>query len=396
MLSEKTPDLDIGEYYYEISINPSRNGCCKVHVVERIAVVISAMLNTSGGVLELQIEPGACISQLSLEKVENTLVRIITAQEKWIPHYLFAKYVERYIQWQINRIYFFVNKASHLVTHCYNAYSTNHGEIKLITDYNVSYSMVCECSFPEQEPRKNHNNQQEVHSAVLDTEHLEKDTCLPVKVGEKYLCRAYNFRSRTLVEVLNTQSVSRDIKEMVSALANTSGGSIFLGVAYSDVPQVKGYKWNGNSSSEIEELLSEIIDGTDRSGITIWSSVSSAKKKWKVFIHPVSGGKEDTRLTEIRVQGCPGGMFCSMPLCYMISYSGDILPLNRFEEWKEKIIQTPNQPLRERGPYETHFSDALNDEEVKEADLPVDVMVRQDKMSSKVQETTKDQYFYTH
>ncbi len=215
----------------------SINGCCYVRDAEQIAVAMSAMMNTSGGVLDVQIDtgnlgPDSCCEG-KLKEFGNQLLRIITTQEKWITKRLFSSYVKQRVQEQSRKMLFFVAKAKDLVTHSSYAYTHESGEVKLITEHDVACRMLWECSCKDEEKCQHHEDSQaEFQSALSDTEKLNTDACLPETLRTHYFCRYYQLHDRPLNKILCTQSVSSDIKQLVSALANTDGGSIFLGVTH--------------------------------------------------------------------------------------------------------------------------------------------------------------------
>ena len=351
----------LGDYCYRIAVTLSTNCCCSVDDAEQIAVAMSAMMNTSGGVLQLQIDmdilgSDSCCEPM-LKEFGIELLRIITTQEKWISKRLFSSYVKQRVQEQSREILYFVTKAKDLVTHSSYAYILDSGEVKLITEHDVACSKLRECYCKGEDKCQHHEDSQpELPSALSDTDKLIVNTCLPDTVKTHYFCRHYQLYGRPLLEILCTQSVSSDIKELVSALANTDGGSIFLGVTHTDPPVVKGYSLDGVGVPQLNECFSQVINGQD--GTTVFSTVKSVHKNWKLFFHPVSvsGSDADRDVIEICVRQCPGGMFCFMPFCFEVSPSGDILPLKHFQEWKDKMLLTykpESDKVSER--FEDHF-----------------------------------------
>ncbi len=169
---------------------------------------------------------------------------------------------------------------------------------------------------------------------------------MPFQPLEGITCKykAYSLQGRTLFEVLKSKSVQDEMRKIVSALANGDGGSLLLGVTDTDAPVVKGIVWDIPSFEELEQLLSEILDGNDHGGDRIWSSVALdqklAQRHWKVFVHSVTNCEEIRRVLEIRVPQCSGGMFCDMPIGFVINPSGEIFDLRNFVEWKETLLQS--------------------------------------------------------
>ncbi len=146
-------NTNLEEYAYTICTTLSKNGCCSVSDAEQIAIAISAMMNTSGGVLEVKVDTvilGAGPCERRLKEFGSKLFRMITTEEKWIPKHL-SSYVKQCCQGNSNTILFFVAKAKDLVTHCSCAYMVEYGEIKLITDHDVICRLLRECCCDDEE-----------------------------------------------------------------------------------------------------------------------------------------------------------------------------------------------------------------------------------------------------
>ncbi len=369
-------DSEFGEYYYKICLGATEKGSCSMREAEQIALTMSAMMNTSGGVIEVQINESGNVGDNSCEfrlnEFNTQLIRIITTQQNWIPTHLFSSYVKPCVLEQSNNIYFFVNKTKDLVTHCSYAYTHVSGEVKLITDYDAICRLLRECSCKGDDRCMRHKDvQPELESALSEVDELKAGTWFSELPKKQYFCRHYALRGRPLTYVLCTQSVRNDIKELMSALANTDGGSIFLGVTHTGTPVVWGCTLDSISTHQLNECILQIINGQAGTDITVWSTVTNARENWKLFVHPVSGRDVDRHVIEIRVEKCPGGMFCAMPLCFEISIPGAILPLNQFEQWKEKMLLSHKPESNEiAGRLDDHFGEDV----LKEADLPSDLL----------------------
>ncbi len=381
----------MGDYCYKFAITLAGNGCCSVSDAEQMAVVISAMMNTSGGVLEIQIDTGyqrpGSSCETKTKEFGSHLLSMITTQERWISKHLVSSYLKQCVQEKSSKILFFVNKANYVVTHCTNAYILDSGDVKLITDNDVICRLLRECSCKGEDRCTHHKDRPpELQSVLTDINQLNIDALLPHEWSTQYLiCRYYKLNGRPLAEVLYTQSVSNDIKELVSALANTDGGSILVGVTCTHTPVVKGYALGDISIQQLSQCFSHVINGQGGNDIAIWSTEKLAHEHWKLFLHPVSGSGDygERHVIEIRVRKCPGGMFLSMPLCYEASHSGDIVLLKTFEEWKEKMLLIYKPESGEANEkLEDHFS-----ENVEGPDLPSDVEL-QGKQISKMSGTT--------
>ncbi len=114
---------------------------------EKIAIGISAMMNTSGGVLEVQIDTGNLGQGSRCDKLAEKICTIITTQENWTPNDLFENCVKPRVEEKSSRILFFVSKTEHLVSHCFCAYKSDSGDVKPITDhYSTSWLLRCDCT----------------------------------------------------------------------------------------------------------------------------------------------------------------------------------------------------------------------------------------------------------
>ena len=71
-------DLDLGDYCYRTGVTMSQNGSCSVADAEKIAAVMSALMNTSGGVLAVFTDTSTCQKQISLQETQEKLVKVIT------------------------------------------------------------------------------------------------------------------------------------------------------------------------------------------------------------------------------------------------------------------------------------------------------------------------------
>ncbi len=139
---------------------------------------------------------------------------------------------------------------------------------------------------------------------------------------------------------------------------------------------MRGYPLGDLYIPQLNECLSQAINGQD--GTTIFSTVKAVHKNWKLFCHPVSGS--DVDVIEICVRKCPGGMFCSMPLYYEVSDSGDILPLRHFQEWKDEMLLTYKpESGKVAGRWEDHFGGVL----VAENDLTPDMRLPEEQTASR-------------
>lgn len=145
--------------------------------------------------------------------------------------------------------------------------------------------------------------------------------------------------------------------KLVSTLGNGDGGSIFIGVTDTDTPYVEGYPLDSNVTLEqLGGTLSDIIEGNDYLGASIFDFESSTQLRyWRVCCHSVWCSTEGSYVIEIRVWKWPGGMFCAMPVCFLVDESGDMYRLRQFQEWKDKLFQSYKPEPRDPTNLEAHF-----------------------------------------
>ena len=329
---------------------------------EEIAAVISALMNTSGGVVAICIDASRCQKAFCLKESNDKIVEIITKGEKWIPGIVFATFVKPRVLVERHEIVFFVNKSNHFVTHYTNAYHYDGNEVKPLLEYQSVCNIIRDCSCTDESLcHHNLNTTVKLTSSLSGAPLNSEMPYLPLE-GSTCKNKAYGLQRRNLVDVLKSASVQDGVRKIVSALANGDGGSLLLGVSDTDTPVVKGCTWDSTSSctrQEVEKLLSEIIDVTDHSR----SKLVLDKKQWKLFFHPVVGCEDDRVVIEIRVQRCVGGMFCSMPLAFVINTSGEISALGDFWKWKETMLQSFKEVPRENVTVEDHFQMEITEPE---------------------------------
>ncbi len=304
---------------------------------------MSALMNTSGGVLVVCINAGKCQQHVVLVDCADKIMHIIREDEKWIPEMNCEKFIHRYIPPRESReIVYFIAKAKHFVTHSINAYHYDRNEVKPLLDYDSLCTILRGCSCTSANMcQHHHQNDTEFTSAVV----LNFDMPFSRKKGRTCKYKDYLLQHRSLRDVLGPASVKNEIKKIVSALANGNGGSLFLDVTDTDPPIVKGYA--RVDLEEAEMLLSDVIDMENDTRVSIWSNVTLDKKQWEVLFHPVSGSPDDRIVIEIRVQQCTGGMFCAMPVGFVINASGEISVLTDFWEWKDALLQISKVELKE-------------------------------------------------
>ena len=307
---------------------------------EQIAMVLSALVNSGGGVLILHLVTKA--GDVNLDMCLNDVVRLITQQETGISKNVFSKTISVTKNEVGKEIYFFADKTTHLVTHNSNAYDIKQSNPECIVDNNiVDVIRTCSClNDTICEKHKDLATESVILSRLPNTNRLILNQSFPAldSDSETHFYRYYQLNRRSLADVLNTQSVQCEILELVSALANTNGGSIFLGVTNTATPTLEGYWLTENDQKCTEQCISDILTGRNRVLVTIWGQPQiESTHYWKTFIHDVF---VDNKVIEIRVNKCSGGMFCALPVCLDIKDTGEIHQIDSFAEWKKQVLQS--------------------------------------------------------
>ncbi len=327
---------------------------------EKIAAVLSALMNSGGGVLFVHLlKKARDIHDICLESCQKNIVQLITQQEKWIPEDVFADSINCTKNEAEKELYFFASKTEHMVTLHSNASYLKQSQPESIVDKNSMMDTLRECTCGSNTSCKEHEKlaiESQVLSMLPNQEGLNAHELFPVpeQNSETHLYRNYQLNGRTFSDVLSSQSVQCEILELVSALANTKGGSIFLGVTNAATPTVEGYSLTENDEKCTEQWISEILTGPE----TIWGNpqIKSAHY-WKTFLHNVVGADHVKKVVEIHVKQCPGGMFYALPMCLDIRNSGEIYQLDSFAEWKKRFLHSATDSVKDQETdcYRKHF-----------------------------------------
>ncbi len=123
----------------------------------------------------------------------------------------------------------------------------------------------------------------------------------------------------------------------------------------------------------MQQHISAILTGRNLGPLTIWGNPHRAPKQcWESFFHKLVA--DDRHVIEIRVNQCPGGMFCSLPVCLDIKDTGEIYQLESFPEWKKRILHGSVESLHDEENdntdcYHKHFER----KEIADNDTPPDL-----------------------
>ncbi len=373
-----SPQQDMGEYYFKLRVSVHqrpRNNILALYDVEEIAMLISALMNSSGGVLSLTLDSSDSAPGVNLDTCIKEIARVIQQHGNSISERIFKSCVICKSRGK-NEIQIFVNKASQLVTLCSSAHSFTETSPVPISDSNELAKLVMCCLCEGKSKCEHHEDAQQrgsVISGLTDTKMFQLDQPFPVSdfSGDYCLYKNYQLNERLLADVLSTPSVQCEILELVSALANTNGGNIFVGVTNSEPPITRGYMVSKRDERYLKTCISKLLTGGNTGPRTIWAnSDEEPKSYWDVFFHPLSSADCQRKVVEIRVNECPGGMFCALPECFDITAVGQVVQLKTFAEWKKRLIQTTvltQSP--ESNDFGKHFKEHENPKEKDAVDL---------------------------
>ena len=329
------------EYCYkiEVEVTPSSN-ITSVATAEYIAMVLSALFNSGGGVLVIHLVTKA--GNIKLDRCKNDIVRLITQQEMWIPENVFNDTISLTKDEAEKEIHFFANKTTHLVSHNSNTYYFKQSSPECIVNNNSLTDVIRACVCEHDTVCVKHNDlarKNNILSMLANLQALNAHQLFPAQESESdtHFYRNYQLNDRSLTDVLNIHSVRCEILELVSALANTKGGSIFLGVTNTTTPTVEGYRLTEEEQQCMTQNISDLLTGRNAWSVTVWGNQHiKSTHYWKTFFHKVVGNCR--KVIEIRVSQCPGGMFCSLPVCLDIRDTGEIYQVDSFAEWKKRVL----------------------------------------------------------
>ncbi len=355
---------NLAEYCYKIEAEVTSN--CKLTTVrtgEKIAAVLSALINSGGGVLLIGLVTNdGDMHDICLDKCQEDIVGLIT-QEKWIPEDMLTDSINCTKNEDEKELYFFASNATHMISLHSNANYLKQSKSESIVDNNALVGILRACTCEDDSRCEKHKEsvmKSQVLSLLSNTDALNAHGLFPVPKSdsEAHLYRNYQLNGRSLCDVLSTQSVRSEILELVSALANTKGGSLFIGITNTGTPTVEGYNLTENDKKHMGQHICDILTGRNPGPVTIWGNPNIEFTRYcKTWIHDVVGAETVRKVIEIRVNKCPGGMFCALPVCLDINHTGEIYQLDLFDAWKKRYLNSTMDHVNDKGTddYHKHF-----------------------------------------
>ncbi len=337
MQDPPTPEMEFAEYTFKTEICLDRSPTDDDKTTKEIAKWISALMNTSGGLILLYSRTPD--SDGKRDKWIMGFESVLT--NKWISESLLQSLLRyRYIETDGKlRIYIFVSQSPCLVTFNFYAFGRRATGVRPIKDPHRVREMLkeshhiasaTECLSQMDQIRE--GDSFKVNDPI-PVSHRESET---MEFKHCYLEKSewLTFEATTLRDRLG------EYMKCLSAFANTQGGSLVLGVEENQkYPVVRGFPVTQRQNAD-ETCLTEYLEG--RLKECTWHGDPEyypvRGQDWNVFYHQVieeDGGER--KLIEVVIAKHSGGMFLQPPLHYIVKGNGGIEEKRVFEEWTSHL-----------------------------------------------------------
>ncbi len=344
------PEREFAEdtFKTEISLDKSlKSRTDRDGVVQEIAKWISALMNTSGGLILLYSN-----TPDSDKDRDNWIQSFEHFIDYWIPESLIRPVV-RYKFLELDgkvRIYIFVCRSRNLVTFDFHAYSRLAASVRKL--YANDYPMVQELLNESGSSPRGLPCQSQMKTLLQEREAFTVDELLPVTHSESETMEFKHFF--TNVESKRVELCWFEADELTSrlekymkclcAFANTQGGSFVVGVKEeTKSPVIRGFSVIQNQEKEQQKVTDYL---TRKLGKCIWHGDPDYKpekgKDWDVLYHKVIGEDEtERRLIEICIAKHSGGMYLQSPEYYVVDWKDGICEATRkvdIKHWKKLFL----------------------------------------------------------
>ena len=321
---------------HELSLRKFRENKYKEKILKKIIAAISAMMNTNGGKVVINIDADSKdIPASQMSKV----VRII---EQRLEQIIGTIKITSHIDFKEDKE-IFVKKADSLITVDYHLYLPSKTQVLRVPP-----------SEPQEKVKNDIVNRNAVHEPVQLGSH--KKTFFKGKecgFSETKTVQLKNLEAgASKCTTLADRMIGKGNKfdHYVSAFANHNGGHIYYGV---DDDGIVAGEFLPNEVDKTK-IIKKVEQSLKK---MIWPFKSEHLKRkvhWEIFFEPVldnnSAPVPSTFVIVIYIAPRLGGVFTEEPECYEM-VKGKVLKMS-FATWKERILQ-PIQPVSVLVPYST-------------------------------------------
>ena len=347
---EPTPEKEFAEYTFKhnINITSHRGIMAQQELIVQIAQQMTALMNTSGGLILLY----DCFNDRKEEYSDEDRDKWLrTFQEKlwlkWIPKSLFSslvRYKYRFVNNEI-RIYIFVCRSQSLSTLEFNA--CDRRGISVWRIYGNEPAAI------EKILTNSDSSPPESQIKLIVKEKGWLDFGMEIRAkdyesGTMEFKHGYTDRTRKQgltefnLDILKVK-MQRYI-DCLCAFANTQGGSLVVGVEEGGkLPVVRGFPIRHTQEEEEWKVTCYLADKLRE---CIWHGDPAYKpvqgKDWDVYYHKVLGDVKERRMIEVCISKHSGSMFLRTPVFYDVpdNWEGEISKREDFNLWKKRFLDT--------------------------------------------------------
>ncbi len=322
--------MEFAEYVFKTEICLDKSPTDDEKTAKKIAKWISALMNTSGGLILLYSSRPD--SDRKRDKWMMGLEFFLTNNS--IPESLLQSLVRyRYLETDGQlRIYVFVGQSPSVVIFHFYAFGRRTAGVGPIKDADRVRKMLNE-SHSSTSGSKCLSQMNE----LIEGDAFKMDYPIPIQYRESETmefkhCYSYGRGNSEKTELSCFEATELKHRlgkylEYLSAFANTHGGSLVLGVdEHGQYPLVRGFPVTQNQERE-ETSISEYLE--TRLEKCIWHGDPEYKpvkgQDWDIFYHKViSEDGTERKMIEVRITKHSGGMFLQPPLYYCVDSNGEI------------------------------------------------------------------------